>query len=428
MAMNKIPCGGFYLDNSLTVDYIDNKPILKTAVGGGTKKGFSKVDISLEPSEEYREEGLYYSSGNGYGLDLVEGKKYTVVVDDIPYDVVCKSTTIYDDMQLMYLSNVEEEAFEDENFKVGDWTIFSYEGELGAEYFVATEGEIHSMSVSGEIEKIVPIDAKFTTRMLTFEEIEVTDGDYTWAGAEGRKLKFVDGDYVTADDIKKSKIIDWANCVFYIPHSSTEGVSGHIEDTMLRFKVSDSAMRINVGALNWSSTEYQNDELKTTTLDFYIDENNEVVGHIYQQRVEIPVIENNAGNYEFTSWSAQASCVQAVESSMGELLISKTFSATSSSGGTYVLTDDEQHDYRDLRYAITDNRISWAGMVGDTTRSAVLAEYNNSTLVYTYYKIPFSTGTPVTVFTYNAKTKTLSFSYDTGLYIDYFKFGRSYRV
>lgn len=424
MAMNKIPCGGFYLDNSLTVDYIDNKPILKTAVGGGTKKEISKVNISLEPSVE-AQENVYFSYGYGYGFDLIETKKYIVTIDDTSYDVTPEFVG-----EMMALTNVEDR----ENIKVGDWIITGQrDRELLATLCTATEGEIHSMSVSGEIEKIVPIESKFTTKMLTFEEIEVTDGDYTWASAEGRKLKFVGGDYVTADDIKKSDIIDWANCVFYIPYSEseTEEVRGHIGDTMLRFKVDDSAMRINVGALNWSSTEYQNNSnsLKTTTLHFYIDENNEVVGSIYQQSVEIPVIGNdNAGHYEFTSWSAQASCVQAVESSMGELLISKSFSATSSSGGTYVLTDDEQHDYRDLRKAITDNRISWAGMSGDTTRSAVLAEYDNHTLVYTYYKIPLSTGTPVTVFTYNAKTKTLSFSYDTGLYIDYFKFGRSYRV
>lgn len=424
MAMNKIPCGGFYLDNSLTVDYIDNKPILKTAVGGGTKKGISKVNIRLEPSVEYKE-GLYHSQGSGYGLDLVEGKKYTVVVDDIPYDVVCKSI-IPREIQIMYLTNMGEEAIEDETFKVGDWLISSTEvneGELYAQYFAATEGEIHSMSVSGEAEKVIPIDAKFTTRMLTFDEIEITGGDYKQVSAKGSKLKFVDGDYVTVDDIEKSKVIDLANCLFYIPYTSGEvdGRPIHIGPTILRFEMYVDDSR----ALHWSSIEYHSEKITKNRLDLFINEDNEIAGYIGRETDEIPrIVEDDAGNYSFSSWPAQGSCVQAIQLHMGNILVSKYFSATSSSGGTYVLTDDEQHDYSDLRKAITDNRISWAGMYGDTTRSAVLAEYDNSSLIYTYYKIPRSTGTPVTVFTYNAKTKTLSFSYDTGLYIDYFKFGK----
>lgn len=190
---NKIPCGGFYLDDMLNVN--DNGEL---SINGGTPyqqlvtdgDGNAKwedrlayitdpVRTELIPEDTIRltkQPNGKYMGRLPTSVILSEGTTYIVKLDGVEYESVCK---VFGG-RAAYIGNLAITGVEGDVDDTGEPYYYGgpVSGPADAYEFYSITGEQHTFSLSANVGTVVPLDKKFTTsivRVVDFPENWTTE-------------------------------------------------------------------------------------------------------------------------------------------------------------------------------------------------------------------------------------------------------------
>lgn len=191
---NKIPCGGFYLDDMLNVNSngelsINGGTPYQQLVtdGSGNAKWEDRLAYITDPvrTELIPEDTIRLtkqSDGKYMGhlptpVILSEGTTYIVNLDGVEYESVCKVFGGY----MAYIGNLAIVGVEADVDDTGEPYFYGGPvfGSAGDYAFYSITGEQHTFSLSANVGTVVPLDKKFTTSI-----VRVVDFPENWTEEE----------------------------------------------------------------------------------------------------------------------------------------------------------------------------------------------------------------------------------------------------